>query len=328
MPVADTVTPLFDAAGLRLGRFRCPPSHPRWQAENSIGASAHVVFPERAVTITRASTGPQLGDRNWAVLYEPGQRYRRELVDPAGDECTFVELSDTLYAELLESRDGVRRAFAAGRVLVDDLTWLDYQDLLAGTSGSPAVIEEQLRHVLLQVLARPAPAPDADLPIGPGTTRLPAPPERSSTAEGLNSADEPLADVGLAGSASRTVATDWRVHDACRVLASHLDQRVTLADVAESVGLSRYHFARLFRAATGLTVHAYRQRLQLRAAFATCATTPYRTLSEVAMAAGYASHSHMTSSFRQSLRMSPSTVRVRYGRDAGAAGRGEPTLIG
>jgi AraC-like DNA-binding protein len=294
--MAATVTPLLDAAGLRLGRFRCPPSHPRWRAENWIGARAHVVFPERPVTITRASTGPLLGDRNWAVLYEPGQRYRRQLVDPAGDECTFVELSETTYAELLESGDQVRRAFAAGRVLVDDSTWLGYQDVLANTVRAPDVVPRRLREVLVDVLVPSSPA-EADQ----RRLELDCPP----------------------------AATDRRVHEACRILASRLDDRITLPALAEAVGLSTYHFARLFRATTGLTVHAYRQRLQLRAAFSTCATTPYRTLSEVAMAAGYASHSHMTSSFRQWLRISPSTVRVRYGHVASpAVGRGEPTLIG
>ena len=294
--MAATVTPLLDAAGLRVGRFRCPPSHPQWQVENSIGDRAHVVFPERPVTISRATTGPQLGDRNWAVLYEPGQRYRRQLVDPGGDECTFVELSGSLYAELLRTGDQVRRAFGAGRVLVDDNTWLGYQEVLADTVRAPAVAPRRLREVLLDVLARP-------------------------------STDEPQRGRGELDRPS--AATDRRVHEACRILASRLDERITLPALAAAVGLSTYHFARLFRATTGLTVHAYRQRLQLRAAFSTCATTPYRTLSEVAMSAGYASHSHMTSSFRQWLRMSPSTVRVRYGRiSSPVAGRGEPSLIG
>lgn len=295
--MAATVTPLLELPDLRLGRFRCPPSHPQWRNENWIGARAHIVFPERPVTITRTTTGPQLGDRNWAFLYEPGQYYRRELVDPAGDECTFVELSDRMYAELLDPHDDVsrtearRRAFAAGRVLVEDSTWLGYQEVLAATPGASASVEEQLRAVLFDVLRRPrSETPDVDFEPG-----------------ALN---------------------DPRVHEACLILATDLEHRVTLVDAAEAVGLSRFHFARLFRAATGLSIHVYRQRLQLRAAFASCATTPYRTLSEVAIAAGYASHSHMTASFRRSLRIAPSTVRVRFGQDATAVGRGEPTLIG
>lgn len=308
--MAATVTPLLDVAGLRLGRFRCPPSHPQWHAENSIGTRAHVVFPERPVTISRATTGPQLGDRNWAVLYQPGQRYRRELADPAGDECTFVELSGPLYAELLGSGAQVRQAFVAGRVLVDDATWLGYQEVLADAVRAPNAVPRRLREVLENVLSRPS--------SNPSDPSDPEPSDQLDSSDQVGTSDQ----RALAG-------PDRRVHEACRIIATRLDERITLPSLAEAVGLSTYHFARLFRATTGLTVHAYRQRLQLRAAFSTCATTQYRTLGEVAMSAGYASHSHMTSSFRQWLRISPSTVRVRYGRNpAQVVGRGEPNLIG
>jgi AraC-like DNA-binding protein len=279
--VPSVVTTLVDAPSLTLGRFRCPPSQPEWRVENSIGPLAHVVFPERPVTITRPTTGPQLGDRNWAVLYEPGQRYQRGLVDPAGDECTFVELTPALYEELVRcAASPAGNAFTAGRVLVPDRTWLGYQECLAlAESGAEdRVVEQRLRAVLAETLRAPVAAPTGG---------------------------------------------DPRVHDACRLLATRLDERLTLSLVAGSVGLSTYHFCRLFRAATGITVHAYRQRLRLRQAFSSCASTPEQRLSEIAMSTGYASHSHMTTDFRQWLRMSPSTVRDKYARGSAAAGVGE-----
>ncbi len=110
------------------------------------------------------------------------------------------------------------------------------------------------------------------------------------------------------------------MHEACRILATRLDERVTLPAVAEAVGLSTYHFCRLFRATTGLTVHAYRKRLRLRAAFSTCASLPHGNLSEVAMSLGYASHSHMSSEFRATLAMTPSGVRDRYARRTAETG--------
>lgn len=279
--MSPTVTALIDTPELRLGRFRCPPSRPEWRAENTIGPLANVVFPERPVTIRRTATGPQLGDRNWAVLYEPGQRYQRALVDPDGDECTFVELTPATYAELLRSASAAPQAFAAGRVLVDDRTWLAYQECLAaaGSGADPRQVERQLLGVLVATV---------------GSPRVPS--------------GQP----------------DPRVHEACRLLATRLDERLTLSAVADAVGLSTYHFCRLFRAATGLTVHAYRQRLRLRQAFSTCASSsPGQKFSDVAMSTGYASHSHMTTDFRQWLSMSPSTVRDRYARRSAAAGVSE-----
>ena len=296
--MTSTVTALVDTPTVRLGRFRCPPAGSEWQTENSIGPRANVVFPERPVTITRAATGPQLGDRNWAMLYPPGQRYRRQLVDPEGDDCTFVELSRGLYDDLLGADDLAVAAFGAGRVLVGTATWLDYQATLAAADRAerdelPVLdVESRLLTVLTAVLREPVSPRDAAVSVRPR-------------------------DVRSRGRATR------RVNEACRILATHLDERLTISTVADAVGLSAYHFCRQFRAATGLTVHAYRERLRLRQAFATCASTPSRNLSEVALSAGYASHSHMATNFRSSLSMSPSAVRDRYGR-----GRGEPAIMG
>lgn len=290
-----TVTPILEVPSLRLGRFRCPPSEVAWSSENEIGPLAHVVFPERPVTITRSATGPQLGDRNWALLYRPGQRYQRELVDPDGDECTFVALSPHLYGDLLDGDPTRDSAFGAGRVLVEDSAWLGYQECLATAQvGHDRMVERQLRAVLQEVLRRPTPSPGADGPDDAGEAEV--------------------------GPASAPPGTDRRVHEACRILATHLDERITLPAVAEAVGLSTYHFCRLFRATTGLTVHAYRTRLRRRTAFSSCASLLDGNLSEVAMSVGYASHSHMTTDFQFALAMTPSGVRDRYARGSAEAG--------
>jgi transcriptional regulator GlxA family with amidase domain len=189
--------------------------------------------------------------------------------------------------------------FGAGRVLVGTPTWLAYQHCLsaaervtvAGQVLDPLDLESRLLTVLSNVLQDPA-------------------------------ATEPIR--ALRGDARSRRASDRRVHEACRLLATRLDERLTISAVASAVGLSAYHFCRVFRATTGLTVHAYRERLRLRQAFATCATTPSQKLAEIAISTGYASHSHMTTSFRASLQMSPSAVRDRYARGVAEAGRLEP----
>ena len=303
-----TVTPILDVPSLRLGRFRCLPDDDEWQSENDIGPRAHVVFPERPVTITRPRTGAQLGDRNWALLYRPGQRYQRHLVDPDGDECTFVALSPQLYGDLLDAGRPATAAFDAGRVLVEDGAWLGYQECLAGVEDlEDRAVERALRDVLHEVVRRPA-----------GTARG----EHGEGARSDGCGERGPADAAgdTAGAIAAAHGSDRRVHEACRILATRLDERITLPAVAEAVGLSTYHFCRLFRATTGLTLHAYRKRLRLRTAFSTCASTPHGRLSEVAISVGYASHSHMTTDFQAALAMTPSGVRDRYARGTAAAG--------
>jgi AraC-like DNA-binding protein len=317
-----TVTPMLDVPSLRLGRFRCAPTDEEWRAENDIGPLAHVVFPERPVTITRSATGPQLGDRNWALLYRPGQRYQRQLVDPDGDECTFVALSPQLYGNLLDADRSATAAFDAGRVLVDDASWLGYQECLAAAPGrDDRAVERALCAVLHEVVRRPAAG-------AAGTAAGDEGAEAAGTAggdEGVDDRadagfDEGPGDVGAGRPVAAVREADRRVHEACRILATRLDERLTLPAVAEAVGLSTYHFCRLFRATTGLTVHGYRKRLRLRAAFSTCASLPHGNLSDVAMSLGYASHSHMTTEFRTALAITPSGVRDRYARRTAEAG--------
>ena len=101
------------------------------------------------------------------MLYPPGQRYRRQLVDPEGDDCTFVELSRGLYDDLLGADDLAVAAFGAGRVLVGTATWLDYQATLAAADRAerdelPVLdVESRLLTVLTAVLREPVSPRDA-----------------------------------------------------------------------------------------------------------------------------------------------------------------------
>lgn len=90
----------------------------------------------------------------------------------------------------------------------------------------------------------------------------------------------------------------------------NLHGRLTLAELAGAAGLSKYHFARGFRATTGRTPHEYvlaertdRARTLLRRT-----STP---LLEVAHRCGFADQSHMNRVFRRRLGTTPGQVRRR-----------------
>ncbi|MEM7365012.1 MAG: helix-turn-helix domain-containing protein [Pseudomonadota bacterium] len=82
----------------------------------------------------------------------------------------------------------------------------------------------------------------------------------------------------------------------------------TLAEVATAAHLSPFHFARLFRDATGLTVNDYQRRRQLARAVELMSSSE-TTLLEVALGAGFSSHEAMTRAFRRAFGMLPSTYR-------------------
>lgn len=91
-----------------------------------------------------------------------------------------------------------------------------------------------------------------------------------------------------------------------QVLGEGLGARLSLADVAARVHVSPFHLARVFRAGTGTTLHAYREGLRLRAA-ADRALAGHR-LEDVAVELGFAHHSHLTARFRRRFGIVPSAL--------------------
>ena len=101
-----------------------------------------------------------------------------------------------------------------------------------------------------------------------------------------------------------------RAEAAKAYLARHLGERVRLDDVARSVHASPFHLARLFQRHTGVPVHRYLQRLRLRTALERLADGA-DDLTALALALGFASHSHFTFAFRAEFGRTPSAVRAR-----------------
>jgi AraC family transcriptional regulator len=91
-------------------------------------------------------------------------------------------------------------------------------------------------------------------------------------------------------------------------IAAEYARDLSLTELAVESGYSRAHFLRMFRAATGKTPHQYlrdvrleRAREQLQSGSA--------PISEIALATGFASHSHLTGLFRRRFGLTPSSFR-------------------
>jgi AraC family transcriptional regulator len=92
-----------------------------------------------------------------------------------------------------------------------------------------------------------------------------------------------------------------------RWLAVHYAQAATLADIARVHGVSVFHLARVFRRATGRSIHGYRNQLRLRAALERLAAGD--DVSTLAFDLGFSSHSHFTSAFHRAFGVTPSQLR-------------------
>jgi AraC-like DNA-binding protein len=81
-----------------------------------------------------------------------------------------------------------------------------------------------------------------------------------------------------------------------------------LATVARSVGLSAFHFLRVFRAVLGVTPHQYLLRARLRRA-ARLLSEDSRPVTEVALEAGFNDLSNFVRTFHRAARVSPGAFR-------------------
>lgn len=94
--------------------------------------------------------------------------------------------------------------------------------------------------------------------------------------------------------------TDW--------MREHLDEDFDLQQLATLVGLSKFHFHRLFRRAVGETPSRYHMNLRMHEAKRLLRETT-KTVVEVGLEVGYMNPSHFAQIFRRETGLSPSDYR-------------------
>jgi len=92
------------------------------------------------------------------------------------------------------------------------------------------------------------------------------------------------------------------------LLSTNLDGSLPLKNMAEECSLSVRHFSRAFRKSTGLAPHQWLMQRRLELAKAQLRETVL-TLSEVALACGFADQSHFTRVFTRAVGISPGAWR-------------------
>lgn len=91
-------------------------------------------------------------------------------------------------------------------------------------------------------------------------------------------------------------------------LNAYLDRNISLAELADLVDMSRYHFLRLFRASSGRTPHRYlvERRVEVAKTILLREDVP---LAEIAYRVGFADQSHFTRHFRRITGAPPGRLR-------------------
>jgi AraC-like DNA-binding protein len=120
---------------------------------------------------------------------------------------------------------------------------------------------------------------------------------------------EQLAALAPEGSADARDLDRDLAHALAHELRLHFAESQPLSELCEAAGASIFHACRVFRRATGTTLHGYRRELRLRHALAMLIDGD-EPLAEIAAAAGFASQSHLTNLFRARFKKTPGAVRT------------------
>nr|WP_238486457.1 AraC family transcriptional regulator [Motilimonas eburnea] len=97
-------------------------------------------------------------------------------------------------------------------------------------------------------------------------------------------------------------------------IENHLDQRLTAEEVAQHANLSSFHFQRHFTHYIGETFAQYVLHRQLERAAQQLVTAPSKTVLDIAIDTGFATHSAFSRAFKQHFELSPSAFRAQAHR--------------
>lgn len=275
---------VFDTGLVRVGAFRCSPSHPSFH-DSGPAQNYCFVFPRTAVEIQHEHERVFAANPNVVTFYNRGQAYRRNAISREGDRCDWFGVQVDVVRDVVRAFDPAVDArpewpFRFTRGWADADSYLlqrrIFDQVVKGMRKDPLAIEEAVVYLLERVVrsayGTPTPAP-----------------------------------YPFVGSRAREV-----VHHLELVLSERWGDRLTLRGVASEVGMSAYHLCRLFRRATGMTLHHYRQQLHTRWSLESVMESN-RPLIDIALEAGFSSHSHFTSTFHREFAQTPSSIRARQG---------------
>lgn len=120
------------------------------------------------------------------------------------------------------------------------------------------------------------------------------------------SAVQPCVAVHLGG------LSDYQLLQVVDYISDRLADDIQLSDLATLLGLSQFHFSRLFKQTTGVSPYQYVLQQRVERAKQLLRTTDL-TVMDIALLCGFSSHSHLGKWFRQCTGISPKAFRGASG---------------
>jgi AraC family transcriptional regulator len=107
----------------------------------------------------------------------------------------------------------------------------------------------------------------------------------------------------------RNTLPGHKLRHAVAFMASHLERPFDLGTLAKETAMSKFHFSRLFKKATGLTPSQYFIRQRIQRAQQLLRETDLSVI-EIGLSVGYSNPSHFSQVFRRAVGVSPGDYRL------------------
>jgi AraC family transcriptional regulator len=266
---------------LALGTFKAGVRHPEFATMGSPEQNHLLAFSVGpGVWIRHPGKPPFVADPTVVTFYNPGQEYRREKLSEEGDQCAWVALHPNLARELITSGTS---------------TTTDTAGVFPFTHGPSPRNAYLIQRMIACRVVRDC-DPD-DLLV------------EELLLEVVSRATENAywASAGSVPAQDRD-GTAALVRDVHALVAARYCEPLSLQQIAQQVGSSAFRLCRVFRRATGWTIHSWLTELRLRASLQLIPDSPGE-LTGIAMQLGFSSHPHFTASFRARFGITPSQFR-------------------
>jgi AraC family transcriptional regulator len=257
---------------VRLTEYQCPFDK---------GAPVAVEqFSEATISIVRSGAFRFRSDRDdqllatgFLLLANPGQCYEISHDQCGGDHCVTFRFDEAVLEEISgrEMHSRVRRYFS--RSVLPPIPRVDALRQLVDQRFPTVALEEVGLALAACVLERAAASPHR---------------------------------------VARPLPQTRRSRDAIFAALEHIErtasEELSLSEVARVVGLSPYHFLRLFKRETGVTPHRFLMQARVRKAIALLRETS-RPVTEIAFTVGFGDLSNFINFFRREVGCPPSQFR-------------------
>jgi len=247
----------------------------RHRGPEECSAATTIVFPYRGIYARHLGRDEVIAEPNQVLFFNRSESYRISHPVEGGDACLSIVVREDLLRELVPREhlhDGDVVAFRKQRLGIDPRA---------------QVLMALLRHSLLTNAIETLEAETLTL-----TLIRRALGERAAQATRESYGRQKLVDR------------------AKLVLSSDVSRRWTLAEIGAAVGVSPVYLTQTFAQVEGMPLYRYQLRLRLARALDLLGT--HDDLSAVALEAGFSSHSHFSSAFRQVYGRTPAAFQRAF----------------